>query len=190
MIRETIVTTLSGEGVPHVAPMGATPVEAGWLLQPFRPSTTLENLLASRCGAINFTDDARIFAGCVTRRRTEWPTLPTGTVRSVRLEAALAHQEVAVDRVEDDARRPKLFCRVVAEANHRPFPGLNRAVAAVLEGAVLVSRLAMLPAEKIDSELAYLQIAIDKTAGPAELEAWGWLQDAVREFRASAKAAS
>jgi uncharacterized protein len=31
--------------------------------------------------------------------------------------------------------------------------------------------------------MAYLQIAIDKTAGPAEHEAWGWLIDAVARHR-------
>ena len=59
--------------------------------------------------------------------------------------------------------------------------GLNRAQAAVVEGAVLVSRLHMLAPEKIDAELAYLRIAIDKTAGPSELEAWGWLDSALRQ---------
>ena len=32
-----------------------------------------------------------------------------------------------------------------------------------------------LPRDKIEAELAYLSIALDKTAGEAELEAWGWL---------------
>ena len=31
--------------------------------------------------------------------------------------------------------------------------------------------------------MAYLQIAIDKTAGPAEREAWGWLQRRWRRRR-------
>lgn len=186
MIRETIVTTLSPDGVAHVAPMGATPIEEGWLLQPFRPSTTLDNFLATRCGVVNFTDDARIFAGCVTKRRPTWPTAPASEIPSVRLQAALSHHEVRVARIDGDGERPKLHCVVVAERIHRAFLGLNRAVAAVLEGAVLVSRLNMLPPEKIDAEFAYLQIAIDKTAGPGELEAWQWLLDAVRDHRARA----
>jgi hypothetical protein len=49
---------------------------------------------------------------------------------------------------------------------------------------VLVSRLHMLPPHKVDSEMAYLQIAIDKTAGPGEREAWGWLVKAVQRHRA------
>jgi hypothetical protein len=183
VIRETIVTTMSPDGVPHVAPMGATPIEGGWLLQPFRPSATLDNFLATRCGSVNFTDDARVFAGCVTKRQTDWPTVRADLVDSVRLFSALAHHEVRVERVEDDAQRPKLSCAIVHRANHRPFPGLNRAIAAVLEGAVLVSRLGMLPDEKIDSEFSYLQIAIDKTAGEHEREAWSWLMDAVRTYR-------
>ena len=51
--------------------------------------------------------------------------------------------------------------------------------AAVLELAILVSRLNMLPREKIDAEIAYLSIAIEKTAGPEEKEAWGWLMQKV-----------
>ena len=60
---------------------------------------------------------------------------------------------------------------------------------AVIEAAVLVSRLHMLPPEKIDSEMAYLKIAINKTAGPEEHEAWGWLQEAVAKHRAAQKPA-
>jgi hypothetical protein len=43
----------------------------------------------------------------------------------------------------------------------------------------LVSRLQLLPPEKIAAELGYLRIAVDKTAGPEEREAWGWLLEEV-----------
>ena len=52
-------------------------------------------------------------------------------------------------------------------------------------GIDLVSRLHLLPRDKIDAELAYLQIAIDKTAGPLEHEAWSWIREAVARQRAS-----
>ena len=55
----------------------------------------------------------------------------------------------------------------------------------MIEGAILVSRLHMLAPQKVDSEMAYLQIAIDKTAGPEEREAWGWLLGAVPRHRAA-----
>jgi hypothetical protein len=54
----------------------------------------------------------------------------------------------------------------------------------VLEAAILVSRLSMLPRERIESEIAYLKIAVEKTAGPEEREAWDWLMEAVTQFYA------
>jgi hypothetical protein len=42
----------------------------------------------------------------------------------------------------------------------------------VIEAAILASRLHMLPREKIEHELACLQIRVEKTAGPREHEAW------------------
>ena len=55
---------------------------------------------------------------------------------------------------------------------------------------MLASRLHLLPREKIDGEMAYLQIAIDKTAGPEELEAWGWIREAVARHHAPALGAA
>ena len=46
VIRETIVTTASAEGRAHLAPLGIIVEGAEFVLAPFRPSTTLENLRA------------------------------------------------------------------------------------------------------------------------------------------------
>jgi len=56
---------------------------------------------------------------------------------------------------------------------------MNRSRAAVLEAAILATRLNMLPREKIESELAYLAIAVEKTAGAAEREAWETVTDRI-----------
>ncbi|PZQ84951.1 MAG: DUF447 domain-containing protein [Ancylobacter novellus] len=183
MIREAIVTTRSLSGEPHLAPMGATVVEGGYILQPFRPSRTLENLAATRIAVINFTDDVRIFAGCVVGRRVQVDVRKATHIDCPRLADALSHDEVTVESAEDDPQRPKFFCKTYHSEGHRRFEGMNRAKAAVLEAAVLVSRLSMLSDEKIDNEMAYLAIAVEKTAGPEEQEAWGWMVDAIAEFR-------
>ena len=182
MIRESIITTLSEAGAAHVAPMGVTWREGVPVLAPFRPSSTLDNLLARRCAVINHTDDVRVFAGCLTGRR-DWQTRPADEVDGVVLQGALSHQEIEVERIEDDPVRPRFVCRVVHEASHAPFRGFNRAQAAVIEAAILVSRLHMLPPEKIEREMAYLEIAVGKTAGSREREAWDWLAAAVEAFR-------
>jgi hypothetical protein len=53
----------------------------------------------------------------------------------------------------------------------------------VIEASVLVSRLRMLPIEKILQEIEYLKIGIKKTAGPRESQAWEWIEDKIQEFQ-------
>ena len=48
---------------------------------------------------------------------------------------------------------------------------------------MLVSRLHLLPVERIAEEMAALQVAIDRSAGPEEREAWSWLLEAVESRR-------
>jgi len=104
-------------------------------------------------------------------------------VRGNYLADTLAHAELALVRVEDDAVRPKLFCKALHSVNHRPFQGFNRAQYAVLEAAILISRLGRLPWDKITSELDYLRIGLEKTAGERELQAWAWLMEVVERQR-------
>jgi hypothetical protein len=184
MIYETIVTTADRDGLPHVAPMGVRYEDGFAILSPFRPSATLDNVLATKCAVINFTTDVRVFAGCVTGVARDWPTIVASAIPSVRLADSLAHAELRLAEVRNDATRPVLRMECVHRETHAPFAGFNRAQAAVVEGAILVSRLFMLPTEKVDSEIAYLRIAIDKTAGDAEREAWQWIIQAIEQYRA------
>src|SRR5215470_16311418 len=179
MIRESIVITADRDGRAHIAPIGIIAQGDGWVIAPFRPSTTLDNLLAVPFATASHTDDVRVFAGCLTGRR-DWPLLPSEQVPVPRLSGALAHAELAVTEVSDDPQRPRFLCRVVRIATQAAFPGFNRAKAAVIEAAILVSRLDMLPRERIERELNYLQSAVDKTGGPEEVEAWSWLIEKVR----------
>ena len=182
MILETLVTTQNSAGIAHIAPMGIQHLENEYLIQPFRPSTTLENLLTTRNAVINSCDDVRIFAGCLTGRR-DWPLQPAEQIVGQYLSQALAHTEVELLRLEDDETRPKLFCKAVHSVNHAPFQGFNRAQHSVLEAAILVSRLDMLPWDKIEAEIEYLSIGFYKTAGAREKQAWAWLMTAVEKFK-------
>ena len=178
LIRETIVTTCDARGQVHLAPLGLIADGESWIIAPFRPSTTLENLRAVPYAVANATDDVRVFAGCLTGRR-DWPTVPAQTVPVPRLAAALAHTELAVSAVTEHHERPRFHCRVVDRGSHAAFAGFNRAQAAVVEAAILVSRLHLLSRESIEGELARLAIVVDKTAGEGEREAWGWLMERV-----------
>lgn len=185
MIYETIITSIDSAGKPHVTPFGVRHEGAGddarILISPYKPSTTLNNILTTESAVLNLTDDVRVFAGALTNRQP-WQLIKAEQVSGVRLTHCLAHVELKLDKVLEDATRPQLFMKKVAEYNHQVFAGFNRAQAAVIELAVLVSRLHLLPREKVQTELAYLQIAIDKTAGQRETEAWCWLLEKIQHF--------
>jgi hypothetical protein len=181
-IVETIVTTKNAKGEVHLAPLGLIAEGANWVLAPFRPSRTLDNLREVPFAVASHTDDVRVFAGSLTGRK-DWATRSAEKVDGAVLENAVSHWELAVDRVTEDDLRPRFSCRLVHAASHRPWGGFNRAQAAVLECAVLVSRLKMLPADKIEAELKYLEIAVSKTAGEREQEAWGWLMERIAAWR-------
>ena len=185
MIFETIITTQDTAGTPHVTPFGVRYEGAKEniriVISPYKPSTTLDNILATKLAVMNLTDDVRVFAGALTGRQP-WQLMPANKIKACRLVDCLAHVELELLEVRDDATRPQLIMQKVFEKNHKSFQGFNRAQAAVLELAVLVSRLHLLPKEKISTEMQYLQIAIDKTAGEREIEAWRWLQERVENF--------
>ena len=183
MIYETVITTVNADGSAHIAPFGIRERDGMIIIAPFRPSISLDNLLRTERAVVNLTDDVRVFAGALTGRR-DWPVRRAEKIEGYVLDAALAHRELELADIKEDAVRPELTFRVVHEVMHAAFRGFNRAQAAVLEAAVLVSRLHMLPPEKIAAEIAYLTIAIEKTAGDRERQAWSWLIERIENYNA------
>jgi hypothetical protein len=149
----------------------------------------LDNLRARPFFTANVPSDVRVFAGCITGRR-DWPVSPAKHIPGHYLADTHSYRELKVASVTEDAVRPRFHCVVVHEATLKPAQGFNRAQAAVIEAAILASRLAFLTEEKIRTELAYLQIAVDKTAGPEELEAWGWLREKIEAYFKAKNASS
>jgi hypothetical protein len=186
MIQEVIVNTQNKLGELHIAPMGIRIENDMYLIQPFSPSRTLDNIISTEVAVVNFCDDGRVFAGCITGR-TSWPTFPALQVNGQVLSAALAHTEVGLTRVVEDSTRPTLYCKPIVAITHAPFNGFNRAQFSVLEAAILSSRLDMLPIEKIEAEIDYLKIGLEKTAGSKELEAWTWLMKKIAAHKAMVK---
>lgn len=179
-IRESIVVTVGSDGLAHVAPLGLIEQDEKLVIAPFRPSTTLANLERHPFASACYTIDVRVFAGCVTGKKRDWPVLPAERIAGFRLARCLAHDELEVVAVEPDPLRPRFRCRVVHAARHGSFFGFNRARFAVIEAAILLSRRHLLPAETIEADLARLRVLIDKTAGEAERQAWGWIEEAWR----------
>ena len=186
MIQETIISTINAAGQPHIAPMGVHVEGNRFVILPFKPAATLNNIVQTGVAVINCSDDVRIFAGCLTGRR-DWPLKPAEKIKGYYLADTLAHTEVELEKIEDDAVRPRLICKPVHEVNHKPFQGFNRAQYSVLEAAILISRLNRLPWNRIQSEIDYLRIGLEKCAGDRELEAWDWLMEAIDSYKQGAK---
>ena len=179
MIFEAVIATRNTDGTAHFSPMGYRMEGDNVVLAPFVPSTTLENLRRERRAVLNLTDDVSVIAGCLTGRR-DWPAVATQTVPGWRLSTALAHRELVVVHSDDDDCRPKFYLETKFAQSHAPFRGFNRAQAAVVEAAILLSRLDWLAVDKVSREMAYLSIAIGKTGGPAERLAWDWIVEAIQ----------
>jgi len=171
MIRESIVITTDLKNKPHVAPMGITFKKSKLIISPFIPSKTYINLKENSYAVINFTDDLNIFVDALLGKK-KFNIEPTKKIKGFYLRNTLSYLEVKVIKFIDNKIRPKFECKILNKASLGSFKGFNRAQLSVIEAAILVSRLNILPESKIRRELNYLKIAIDKTAGKKEKTAW------------------
>ena len=178
MIIETIVTTMDESGVVNIAPMGVewTGGEESPVLKPFLETTTFRNVAATGVAVVNLIDDVRVFARAAISN-PEYPIVPAVAVRGVSLEAACSWRELAIRSIDSTPPRARVETTIVHHGVRREFIGFNRARHAVLEAAIYATRVHMLGREFIVSELARLQVIVDKTAGTAEREAMALLTE-------------
>ncbi len=182
-VRETIVTTKNIDDTIKVSPLGIYIENNILKIRPFKPSISLENILRNGSGVINYIDDVRIFASCIVKKNIKINFLKTKHIDCSSIKGAISHTEFIVEHIEHDNLRPTITCKPVNEEIHKMYYGMNRAKSAVLELCILASRLGIIEDKKIQNEIKYLQIAINKTAGDNELEAWTWLINYINKYR-------
>jgi hypothetical protein len=187
MIVESIVTTVAADGTVNCAPMGVEWGDDRIVLKPFLDTATYRNVVATRAAVVNVVDDVRIFARAAISN-PEYPTVPTTLVRGVRLRDCCSWRELDVRGIDSTPPRSRIDTVVAHRGVLREFIGFNRARHAVLEAAIYVTRLHLLPREFIASEFERLQVIVDKTAGPAEQEAMALLARFVRDAPATSPA--
>jgi uncharacterized protein len=171
LIIESIVTTLDRVGRANFAPMGVEWGEDSIVLKPFLETTTFPNVRDTGVAVVNLTDDVLLFAQSAIGSPV-FPSHPATVLRGVVLEAACSWRELEVVSIDATPPRSRIEMRVCHRGTRRDFIGFNRARHAVLEAAILATRVQLLPAQQIRDELARLAVPVDKTAGPREREAW------------------
>jgi hypothetical protein len=179
MIVETIVTTVGDDGSVNCAPMGVDWSEDAIILKPFLDTATYRNVVTTGSAVVNITDDVRLFARAAISNPPH-PTVPATIVRGVVLADCCSWREIEARSIDSTPPRSRIETSVVHRGVRREFIGFNRARHAVLETAIYATRLHMLSRAFVESELARLQVIVDKTAGPHEIEAMALLTDFIR----------
>ncbi len=197
LILEGIVTTVPSLSLLHdgltpealasvnVAPMGPYVDEAvtHLTLRPFTSSTTYQNIKATGHGVFHVTDDALMIArGAIGTLRAglDAAVRRADVVAGIVLTGTCRYYEFEVVEVDDREERTRIEARVVHMGRLRDFFGFNRARHAVLEAAILATRLHLTGAAPVLAEFDRLNVAVQKTGGPAEHQAMAELRAFVR----------
>ena len=180
MILEAIVTTLNSDGSLNIAPMGPV-VEAdlgSFDLKPFDTSTTCANLLRNGCGVMHVSDDVLLFAKAATNQLdvSSVETVPAEVIDGAVIANACRWYEFQTRFVDESSSRVTFKCETVKSGRRRDFWGFNRGKHAVIEAAILATRVSFLPSTEIFQQYERLETIVKKTGGPAEQEAFHLLK--------------
>ncbi len=175
MILEGLVTSIGRTGTLNIAPMGPIVDESmTWLhLRPFQTSQTFRNLSEHPQGVFHVIDDVLLLAKAAIGKLDEIPeTFPAETITGQVLKSACRWYEFEIESLDTTHERTDIHVRVLHVGRLRDHFGFNRAKHAVLEAAILATRLHLLSREEVERQLIALRAPVEKTAGPQELAAF------------------
>jgi hypothetical protein len=178
MILEGIVTTQNADGTTNVSPMGprVTPAMDRFTLRPFQTSRTYLNLKRHPYGVLHVTDDVELLAAAAIGRPVSPALEPVPGIDIRRLADTCRWYAFRVTLLDDASERTTIECETLASGHVRDFFGFNRAKHAVVEGAILATRIGILPNDEIRRDFERLAVIVGKTAGEAERRAWSMLE--------------
>jgi len=178
MILEGIVSSMDEVGSINIAPMGplVEPSLEKLRLRPFKSSRTYHNLKQHGQGVFHVIDDVLLFARAAIGELHELPELfPAEKVRGQVIASTCRWYEFEVLSVDDTQDRADIDAKVVHMGRRHDFFGFNRAKHAVLEAAIIATRVHLMPRDQVKQEFDRLRIPVQKTAGPNEIEAFSLL---------------
>ncbi|MGB6044736.1 MAG: DUF447 domain-containing protein [Pirellulales bacterium] len=183
MILEGIMTTLDADETVNISPMG--PIVSDdmqeMLFRPFQTSRTYQNLKRDRHGVFHVTDNVEMIARAAVGQLEPPPSMIPTTIFSGRIiDDACRWYAVEVTSLDDSQQRAEITTRVVDQGRLREFFGLNRAKHAVVEIAILATRVHLLPMAQIREDVDRLAVLIEKTGGAAEQAAFAFLDEYIR----------
>ena len=183
-ILEGLCTTRNADASVNVAPLGAI-IEGDFqrfVLRPFPTSVTYRNIKRSGHGVFHVTDDAALI--CLTAVDYPQATPPLAEIDGFpvpRLQDCCRWFAWQVDRLDESGDRPRFTCLPIRGGEVRPFWGFNRARHALIELAIVASRVGIIPNEQVERQLDALAGPITKTASSDDLRTWKILVRVIRQ---------
>ncbi|MFT5525698.1 MAG: hypothetical protein ACI9HK_003668 [Pirellulaceae bacterium] len=180
MILEGIVTSRNADDSVNVSPMGPRVDDEmlRFVLRPFQTSTTYKNLKRTGLGVLHVTDNVEMMAAAAIGKLTP-PNLLDSS--GLILADCCRWYQFKVTRLDDSNERTTIDCEVVQAGRVREFFGLNRGKYAVIEAAILATRIGIIPDAAITYPLKELSILVDKTGGESERRAFDQLQQFITD---------
>ncbi len=184
VILEGIVTTLDAERRVNIAPMGPI-VDAAmhrFIFRPYQTSTTYANLARTGEGVFHVVDDVLLLAQAAVGQIEPLPNLVRAeAVDGMILADACRWYAFRVASIDASHPRTEIISDVIAHDAIRDFFGFNRAKHAVVEAAILATRVHLLPAEEIERDLSRHAVLVQKTGGPREHKAFEFLSNYIHK---------
>jgi hypothetical protein len=153
-----------------------------WQLRPFQTSTTFANLRRDGLGVFHVTDDVLLIVQTALSLPLDLPPIGIRPGGGWIIESACHWYCLEIKQWQLTNQRSLATAEVIEQQQMRPFWGWNRAKHAVLEATILATRLHLVGPEQIAEDLARLNQAVEKTAGPREFRAWGLVTGYIRDW--------
>lgn len=151
-------------------------------LRPYRTSQTYQNLKRTSEGVLHVTDDVELLARSAINRLDTLPELrPASAVAGWVLADCCRWFAFRVASLDDREERTTIECETVDRGRMRDFVGFNRACHAVIEAAILATRIDFLPHDEIIQSFAELAVLVEKTGGGKQRRAFQFLESYVAE---------
>lgn len=180
MIIEGVCTTINDDGSPNIAPMGPVVNEelTNFLFRPFQTSATFQNLKRTGQGVFHVTDDVGLIARAAIGKLDKLPELkPAEHVHGNIIQSACRWYEFEVVAIDDSHQRSEISTHIVHQGTLRDYWGFNRARHAILEAAILATRLHILDRSEIMKQMETFQVIVDKTASASDVETFELLSE-------------
>lgn len=187
MIIEGLCTTTNPDGSVNIAPMGPVVNEelTSFLFRPFQSSQTFQNLKSTRCGVFHVTDDVGLIARAAIDLLDEPLALqPAQTIQGSVVSSACRWYEFEVISIDDSQPRSEIQTELKHVGWLRDYWGLNRARNAILEAAILSTRLHLLDPQDVSRQMQQLEIIVEKTANFNDQETFQLIKSHLHAFNA------